>query len=99
MLSLELELERDETILPFGNVGGRCGDATAAAAGMVPPPGPENGRRTGRSAWLAAPPPAIAEAQRTIVWAEHLVIIYPLWLGSMPALLKGFLEQALRPPS
>ena len=48
--------------------------------------------------WDGAPPPsAIAEAQRTIEWAEHLVIIYPLWLGGMPALLKGFLEQALRP--
>ena len=29
--------------------------------------------------------------------AEHLVIVHPLWLGAMPALLKGFLEQALRP--
>ena len=48
--------------------------------------------------WDGAPPPAaIAEAQRTIEWAEHLLIIYPLWLGGMPALLKGFLEQALRP--
>ena len=47
--------------------------------------------------WDGAPPPAaIAEAQRTIEWAEHLLIIYPLWLGGMPALLKGFLEQALR---
>ncbi len=45
----------------------------------------------------APPPPAIAEAQPTLAWAEHLVIIYPLWLGGMPALLKGFLEQALRP--
>jgi putative NADPH-quinone reductase len=51
-----------------------------------------------KSDWeTAAPPPAIVEAQKTIVWAEHLLIIYPLWLGSMPALLKGFLEQALRP--
>jgi putative NADPH-quinone reductase len=48
--------------------------------------------------WDKAPPPsAIAEAQRTMAWAEHLVIIYPLWLGGMPALLKGFLEQVLRP--
>lgn len=48
--------------------------------------------------WEEAPPPsAIAEAQKTMAWAEHLVIIYPLWLGGMPALLKGFLEQALRP--
>jgi putative NADPH-quinone reductase len=48
--------------------------------------------------WDGAPPPSvIADAQRTMAWAEHLVIIYPLWLGGMPALLKGFLEQALRP--
>jgi len=45
----------------------------------------------------ASPPAVIAEAQRTMAWAEHLVIIYPLWLGGMPALLKGFLEQFLRP--
>jgi len=35
--------------------------------------------------------------QDIVAWADHLVIIYPLWLGSMPALLKGFLEQLLRP--
>jgi len=44
-----------------------------------------------------SPPPAIVEAQSDIRWADHLVIIYPLWLGDMPALLKAFLEQALRP--
>ena len=43
------------------------------------------------------PPPAIAAAQQDIAWAEHIVIIHPLWLGAMPALLKGFLEQAMRP--
>jgi putative NADPH-quinone reductase len=42
-------------------------------------------------------PPAIADAQETIRWAEHLLIIHPLWIGSMPALLKAFFEQALRP--
>jgi putative NADPH-quinone reductase len=40
---------------------------------------------------------AIREAQKTIAWAEHLVIVFPLWLGDMPALLKAFFEQALRP--
>ena len=45
---------------------------------------------------LGQPPPGIAEAQSDIAWAQHLVIVYPLWLGTMPALLKGFLEQALR---
>lgn len=44
-----------------------------------------------------APPKNIAAAQESIMWAEHLVIIYPLWLGTMPALLKGFLEQVVRP--
>jgi putative NADPH-quinone reductase len=43
------------------------------------------------------PPPAIASAQQAIGWAEHLVLIHPLWIGTMPALLKGFLEQAFRP--
>jgi len=43
------------------------------------------------------PPEAIKQVQDIVAWADHLVIIYPLWLGSMPALLKGFLEQLLRP--
>jgi putative NADPH-quinone reductase len=48
--------------------------------------------------WLeGAPPPAIADAQQQIVRAEHIVLIYPLWLGDVPALLKGFLEQVMRP--
>ena len=44
-----------------------------------------------------AAPPEVQIAQEAIRWAEHLVIVYPLWLGTMPALLKGFLEQAFRP--
>ena len=44
-----------------------------------------------------AVPDAIRGAQEAIAWAEHLVIFYPLWLGSTPALLKGFLEQVFRP--
>jgi len=43
------------------------------------------------------PPEAIRRAQDIVTWADHLVIIYPLWLGSMPALLKAFFEQLLRP--
>ena len=43
------------------------------------------------------PPEAIVVAQKAILWADHLVIVYPLWLGSMLALLKGFLEQVFRP--
>lgn len=53
---------------------------------------------TDRKTWEGEDlPPAIREAQEAITWAEHLLIIYPLWLGDMPAQLKGFFEQVLRP--
>jgi putative NADPH-quinone reductase len=42
-------------------------------------------------------PGDLSEAQEAIAWAQHLVIFFPLWLGTMPALLKAFLEQVLRP--
>lgn len=48
--------------------------------------------------WTGAPPTeAIRHCQEAIGRAEHLVIVYPLWLGSMPALLKAFMEQVFRP--
>ncbi|WP_332770167.1 NAD(P)H-dependent oxidoreductase [Phenylobacterium sp.] len=40
--------------------------------------------------------PVIREAQDALRWADHLVILHPLWLGGPPALLKGFLEQVFR---
>src|SRR5262245_36670829 len=43
------------------------------------------------------PAPAIAGAQAAIRRADHIVLLYPLWLGDVPALLKGFLEQVARP--
>lgn len=42
-------------------------------------------------------PPGLEGAQEAIKWAEHIVFFFPLWLGDMPALLKGFLEQVARP--
>ena len=49
-------------------------------------------------AWeLGDLPPALAQAQADLAWAQHLVLFFPLWLGDMPALLKGFLEQVVRP--
>jgi len=42
-------------------------------------------------------PPSIVGPQQQILAADHLVIFYPLWLGTMPALFKAFLEQAFRP--
>jgi putative NADPH-quinone reductase len=41
--------------------------------------------------------PPIRQSQEAIAWANHLVILYPLWLGTMPALLKALLEQVFRP--
>lgn len=43
------------------------------------------------------PPEDILNAQSLIRWAETLEIFFPLWLGTMPALMKGFLEQVFRP--
>ena len=51
-----------------------------------------------RKEWESGePPPALKEAWEAIAWADHLVIVYPLWLGSTPALLKAFFEQVFKP--
>jgi putative NADPH-quinone reductase len=42
-------------------------------------------------------PPSLTEAAANLAWADHIVIVFPLWLGTMPALLKAFLEQVIRP--
>ncbi|UWQ81794.1 NAD(P)H-dependent oxidoreductase (plasmid) [Leisingera sp. S132] len=49
-----------------------------------------------RAEWESGLPEYAAEAQRAIAAADHIVFIYPLWLGSMPALLKAWLEQVFR---
>ncbi len=49
-------------------------------------------------AWESEEPPeVIARAQVDFKWAEHIVLLYPLWLGDLPAVTKGFLEQVARP--
>jgi putative NADPH-quinone reductase len=50
-----------------------------------------------KSEWDRPLPKNLQEAQDAIGWADHLVLLFPLWLGTMPALLKAFLEQVLRP--
>jgi putative NADPH-quinone reductase len=53
---------------------------------------------TSPSEWEhGSPPPQLAAAQDAILRASHLVLIYPLWMGDMPALLKSFIEQIARP--
>jgi len=42
-------------------------------------------------------PAALAQPREDMRWAEHWVFLFPLWHGTMPALLKGFLEHIFRP--
>lgn len=39
----------------------------------------------------------LKEAQELISWANHLVIVYPTWWGTMPAILKGFFDRVFLP--
>lgn len=41
--------------------------------------------------------PDLNEAREAILHADHLVWIYPLWWGSTPALLKGFIDRVFLP--
>ena len=41
--------------------------------------------------------PDLLEAQRLLKWANHIVIVYPVWWGGVPAILKGFLDRTLLP--
>jgi putative NADPH-quinone reductase len=42
-------------------------------------------------------PETLVEARDAIVSAQHLLLVFPLWHRTMPALLKAFLEQVMRP--
>ena len=51
-----------------------------------------------KAEWESEPAPeGIRECQEAIGWADHVVILFPLWLGGMPAMLKALLEQIFRP--
>lgn len=41
-------------------------------------------------------PQELHEPQHDLLWADHWALFYPIWLGDMPAVLKGFFEQVLR---
>ncbi|QDH78118.1 NAD(P)H-dependent oxidoreductase [Echinicola soli] len=41
--------------------------------------------------------PDLLDAQEKLKWAEHLVWVYPVWWGSVPAMMKGFLDRVLLP--
>ncbi len=46
--------------------------------------------------FLSAPSQEITLAQEAINDSHHLIVIYPLWLGTMPAIVKAFFEQVCR---
>ncbi len=39
----------------------------------------------------------LEKAREDIKWAEHIVFVYPIWWGTMPALLKGFFDRVFLP--
>jgi putative NADPH-quinone reductase len=43
--------------------------------------------------------PDLKKFQENVQWADHLVIIYPVWWVGMPAILKGLFDRAWLPGS
>lgn len=41
--------------------------------------------------------PDLAAAQAAIGAADHIVLVFPLWFGTLPAILKGFIERIFQP--
>ena len=41
--------------------------------------------------------PDLIKAQEELKWADHIVWVYPVWWGSVPAVMKGFLDRVLLP--
>jgi putative NADPH-quinone reductase len=41
--------------------------------------------------------PDLKSAYEALAACDHLVLIFPLWCGDMPAMLKGFIERILQP--
>ena len=53
--------------------------------------------RSSEDFYHGATPDGLLPAQDAIRWADHLLIVYPLWHGHFPALFHAFLEQIFRP--
>lgn len=41
--------------------------------------------------------PDLLDAQEKLKWADHIVWLYPVWWGAVPAIMKGFLDRVLLP--
>ncbi|MDP2215542.1 NAD(P)H-dependent oxidoreductase [Phenylobacterium sp.] len=51
---------------------------------------------TSQTDFMAPAVAEVADVQAAVTEADHLVLIYPLWLGAPPAAFKAFLEQVFR---
>ena len=38
-------------------------------------------------------PNDVKKYQEMITWADHITVVYPMWWGQMPAILKGFFDR------
>lgn len=85
-----------------------CGALAAAYARGAAAAGAEVASRSlaegvfERDVLLASPAaqplePALADLRGAIDWADHLVLVYPTWWGTYPALLKAALDRVLIP--
>ena len=41
--------------------------------------------------------PDLIKAQEAVSWANHIVWIFPVWWGSYPAIMKGFIDRVFLP--
>ena len=41
--------------------------------------------------------PDLVEAWEKIMWADHLVWVFPVWWGGLPAITKGFIDRLFLP--
>jgi len=41
--------------------------------------------------------PDLVIAREALRGSDHLVFVFPLWCGDMPAIMKGFIERVLQP--
>lgn len=57
---------------------------STADAALLQVGGPDDLERLG---------PDLADMARTVLWAEHLLIVHPVWWGTYPAVLKGFIDR------
>lgn len=47
--------------------------------------------------WESSDMPQVAlDGQAAILAADHIVLVYPLWMGDVPAMFKAWMEQVMR---